>query len=234
MELLYLDDAYLKSAEAEVEAVDAARGLARFSRSVVYPGGGGQPRDEGRFSADGASYAIAGAVKEGDEVWYSFEGPLPREGARGLLEIDWDRRYALMRTHSLMHVLCGLVWNEYGKAVTGGNMEPLRARMDFDFPELDLAVLARLEELARAEIAAARPIRVSWLGRDADLSGLIRTKTNLVPEGLGRIRLVEIEGLDRQADGGTHVARTDEIGAARLVGLENKGKGNKRIRVELA
>jgi misacylated tRNA(Ala) deacylase len=149
--------------------------------------------------------------------------------------IDWNRRHALMRTHSALHVLCGVIWNEWGKAVTGGNMEELAARMDFEFDPLPEGFATRVEELVNAELAAGRPIEVSFLPRDEALAddALIRTKANLVPESVAEVRVIDIVGLDRQADGGTHVRSTDEVGRIKVLKTESKGKGNKRIRLEV-
>ena len=124
-------------------------------------------------------------------------------------EIDWDRRHALMRTHTALHVLCGVIWNEWGKAVTGGNMEPLAARMDFEFDPLPEGFGAKVEDLVNAELAAARPIQVSFLSRGTaleDLDPAYCTKTNMIPESVMEVRVVDIVGLDKQADGGTHAS----------------------------
>jgi misacylated tRNA(Ala) deacylase len=163
------------------------------------------------------------------------DGPLPAVGDAVRGEIDWDRRHALMRTHTALHVLCGVIWNEYGKAVTGGNMEPLGARMDFEFDPLPEGFGATVEARVNEELAAARPIEVSFLPREVALADpdLIRTKVNLIPESVTEIRVVDIVGLDKQADGGTHVASTDEVGRIRVVKTESKGKANKRIRIEV-
>jgi misacylated tRNA(Ala) deacylase len=149
--------------------------------------------------------------------------------------IDWNRRHALMRTHSALHVLCGVIWNEWGKAVTGGNMEELAARMDFEFDPLPEGFATRVEELVNAELAAARPIEVSFLPREDALAddALIRTKVSLIPDSVAEVRVVDIVGLDRQADGGTHVRSTDEVGRIKVIKTESKGKGNKRIRLEI-
>ena len=177
--------------------------------------------------------------KDGPDVWHTVEGPVPAVGTAVSGEIDWDRRHALMRTHSALHVLCGVIWHEWGVPVTGGNMEPLSARMDFELDPTPEGFGARVEELVAAEIAADRPIAVSFLPRDelADGSGrdeaLIRTKVSLVPESVREIRVVDIVGLDKQADGGTHVRSTGEIGRVRVVKTESKGKGNKRVRIEV-
>jgi misacylated tRNA(Ala) deacylase len=173
--------------------------------------------------------------KEGDDVWHVLDGPLPSEGATVHGEIDWERRHALMRTHTALHVLCGVIWNEWQVPVTGGNMEPLSARMDFEFDPLPEGFGPRVEELVNTELARARPIEVTFLPRDAALEDedLIRTKVNLIPESVKEIRVVDIVGLDKQADGGTHVRSTDEVGRIRVLKTESKGKGNKRIRLEV-
>ena len=169
-------------------------------------------------------------------MWHTVAGgPLPEVGASVTGELDWDRRHALMRTHTALHVLCGVIWNEWGTAVTGGNMTPLAARMDFEFDPLPEGFGPRVEELVNAELRADRPIEVSFLPRSTAVEDedLIRTKVNLIPESVSEIRVVDIVGLDKQADGGTHVRTTGEVGRIRVVKLENKGKGNKRVRVEI-
>ena len=180
---------------------------------------------------------MLGCRKEGDQVWHTLggDGPLPQPGDTVYGEIDWDRRHALMRTHTALHVLCGVIWNEWGKAVTGGNMEPLSARMDFEFDPLPEGFGARVEQLVNAELRGGpahrgqlHPPGPAVLDPD-----LIRTKVSLVPESVNEIRVVDIVGLDKQADGGTHVRSTDEVGRIRVVKTESKGKGNKRIRLEV-
>jgi misacylated tRNA(Ala) deacylase len=175
--------------------------------------------------------------KDGGAVWHTIGGdaPLPAPGDTVHGEIDWERRHRLMRTHTALHVLCGVIWNEWGTAVTGGNMEPLAARMDFEFDPLPEGFGATVEKLVNEELAADRPIEVTFLPRreavlDADL---IRTKVNLIPESVDEIRVVDIVGLDKQADGGTHVRSTAEVGRIKVVKTESKGKGNKRIRLEV-
>jgi misacylated tRNA(Ala) deacylase len=173
--------------------------------------------------------------KEGGIVWHvlAADASLPAIGATVAGELDWERRHALMRTHTVLHVLCGVIWNEWRVPVTGGNMEPLSARMDFEFDPLPEGFGPRIEELVNAELAADRPIEVSFLPRDTALTDadLIRTKVNLIPESVSEIRVVDIVGLDKQADGGTHVRSTAEVGRMQVLKLENKGKGNKRIRL---
>jgi misacylated tRNA(Ala) deacylase len=183
--------------------------------------------------------------KEGDVVWHTLGAPGQPEsaepvwtrpvGARVRGVIDWERRHRLMRTHSAMHVLCGVIWNEWGRAVTGGNMEPLEARMDFEFDPLPEGFAAQVENRVNAEISADRPIEISFLPRAIALADhdLIRTKVNLIPESVAEIRVVDIVGLDKQADGGTHVRSTGEIGRFEVVKTESKGKGNKRLRIRL-
>ncbi len=228
-EMLFLRDAYLRSVDATVTAVDGNR--VALDRTVFYPTGGGQPHDVGTLD----DAAVVDVKKEGDEVWHVLEGPVPAVGASIRGHIDWDRRHALMRTHTALHVLCGVIWHEWGKAVTGGNMEPLRARMDFEFDPLPEGFSPVVEARVNEELAAARPIEVLFLPRDAALADedLIRTKVNLVPAHVTELRVVDIVGLDKQADGGTHVRDTGEVGRIRVAKTESKGKANKRIRIEV-
>ena len=227
--LLYLRDAYLRDVFATVTTVDAGR--VALDRTVFYPTGGGQPHDTGTLG--GAR--VVDVRKEGDEVWHVVEGPVPDIGATVEAHLDWDRRYALMRTHTALHVLCGVIWHRWGKAVTGGNMEPLSARMDFEFDPLPEGFGATIESAVNEELAAARPIEVRFMPRETALDDgdLIRTRVNLVPPSVTELRIIDIVGLDKQADGGTHVRRTDEVGRIRVVKTESKGKTNKRIRLEV-
>jgi misacylated tRNA(Ala) deacylase len=230
-ELLYLTDAYLRSFTAHVVKIDGDR--VAPDRTAFYPTGGGQPHDTGTLGGR----AVIDVRKEGDLVWHRLdgEGDLPAVGDEVEGEVDWERRHALMRTHTALHVLCGVIWNEWGKAVTGGNMEPLSARMDFEFDPLPEGFGPRVEQLVNAELAADRKIEVSFLPRGEALADddLIRTKVNLIPESVPEIRVVDIVGLDKQADGGTHVESTAEVGRIRVTKTESKGKGNKRIRLEV-
>jgi len=228
-ELLYLRDAYLLEFDATVTAV--GDGTVMLDRTAFYPTGGGQPHDTG--SLCGA--AVTDVRKEGDDVWHRVEGPLPGIGESVHGVVDWDRRHALMRTHTAMHVLCGVIWNEYRVPATGGNMEPLSARMDFEFDPLPEGFGARIEERMNAELQADRPIAVSFFPRaEAVLDeALIRTKVSLVPEHVAEVRVVDVVGLDKQADGGTHVRSTGEVGRVRVVKTESKGKAFKRIRIEV-
>jgi misacylated tRNA(Ala) deacylase len=237
-ELLYLHDAYARSFTAVASGVDRGDGRVRVAldRTMFYPTGGGQPYDTGVLRWDVGEAAVTGVRKEGAEVWHTLAGPdAPAVGAPVEGEIDWDRRHRLMRTHTALHVLCGVIWNEWGVPVTGGNMEPLSARMDFELDPTPEGFGARVEELVAAEIAADRPIEVSFIPRaEAVLDeALIHTKVSLVPESVAEIRVVDIVGLDKQADGGTHVRSTAEVGGVRVVKTESKGKGNKRVRIEV-
>ena len=231
-ELLYLRDAELRAFDALVVAVDAEGRRIALDRTAFYPTGGGQPHDVGVL----AGLDVVGVRAEGDHVWHEVgEGDLPAVGERVWGGLDWTRRHALMRTHTALHVLCGVIWNEWGVPVTGGNMEPLSARMDFAFDPLPEGFGPRVEELVNAELAADRPIEVSFLPRGVAVEDedLIRTQVNRIPESVAEIRVVDIVGLDKQADGGTHVASTAEVGRVTVVKTESKGKGNKRIRIEL-
>jgi misacylated tRNA(Ala) deacylase len=228
-ELLYLRDAYQRDFTATV--VDRQDGAVALDRTAFYPTGGGQPHDTGSLGG----LAVTDVRKEGDLVWHALDGDAPEIGAEVAGEVDWDRRHALMRTHSALHVLCGVIWNEWRVPVTGGNMEPLSARMDFEFDPLPEGFGARVEELVNEELAADRPIRIEFLDRGAALEDedLIRTKVNMIPESVHEIRVVDIVGLDKQADGGTHVHSTGEVGRIRVTKTESKGKGNKRVRLEV-
>jgi len=228
-ELLYLRDAYLREFTATV--VDRRDGAVALDRTAFYPTGGGQPHDTGSLGA----LAVSEVRKEGEVVWHTLDGDAPDVGTEVSGEVDWDRRHALMRTHSALHVLCGVIWNEWRVPVTGGNMEPLSARMDFEFDPLPEGFGPRVEQLVNQELAADRPIRVEFLPRGAALEDedLIRTKVNMIPESVEEIRVVDIVGLDKQADGGTHVHSTAEVGRIRVTKTENKGKGNKRVRLEV-
>ncbi len=232
-DMLFLRDAYLREFDATVVDVDADGRRVALDRTAFYATGGGQPHDAGTL----AGQPVVDVRKEGDLVWHALggESPLPAVGEAVHGEVDWDRRHALMRTHTALHVLCGVIWNTYGKAVTGGNMEPLSARMDFEFDPLPPDFGPTIEARVNEELAAARPIEVTFLPRDVALADpdLIRTKVNLIPESVAEIRIVDIVGLDKQADGGTHVRTTDEVGRIRVVKTESKGKGNKRIRLEV-
>jgi misacylated tRNA(Ala) deacylase len=232
-ELLFLRDAYLTEFDATVTAVDEGR--AALDRTAFYPTGGGQPHDTGWLRWDGGEARVVEVRKDGGAAWHQLEGDVPAVGDQVRGAVDWDRRHALMRTHSALHVLCGVIWNEWRVPVTGGNMEPLSARMDFEFDPLPEGFGPRVEELVNAELAADRAIEVDFLPRGVAIEDedLIRTKVSLIPESVTEIRVVDIVGLDKQADGGTHVHSTGEVGRIRVTKTENKGKGNKRVRLEV-
>jgi misacylated tRNA(Ala) deacylase len=208
-----------------------------LDRSAFYPGGGGQPPDEGVLLWGGVQTRIAG-VRKGDDLFLipAEDDPVPPPGSTVRGAVADDRRTALMRTHSGLHVLCGVVFRDYGALVTGGNMEPLTARMDFDLPELPDGFRDAVEAACNAEIGADRRIDVRVLPRAEafQLPDIIRTATNLVPEDVADVRLVDIVGLDQQADGGTHVASTKHIGKIEVAKIENKGRGFRRLRIRIA
>jgi misacylated tRNA(Ala) deacylase len=235
-------DAYARTVEARVEAVDDAgeAPLVVLDRTVFYPGGGGQPSDRGLLlrAADGRAWTVRSARKSGRDIVHELEpsdGGAPAPGDLLSVDLDWARRYALMRTHTALHALCGVVWRDYGAQVTGGNMEPGGGRMDFEFERMSGDLVDEIEARVNAELAAHRDVRVNVLPREEAFAipDLIRTKINLLPEGISEIRTIEIVGLDLQADGGTHVANTSEVGGIRVTGYESKGRINKRIRLEL-
>jgi misacylated tRNA(Ala) deacylase len=235
-------DAYARSVDAIVgTVVETERGVGVIlDRTVFYPGGGGQPADTGWLEAvdgDGRSWPIAGAAKQGEDVVHVLSAGTkpPAVGIAIRAAIDWERRHLLMRTHTALHALCGVVWRDYRAQVTGGNMEPGAGRMDFEFERMSGELVATIEETVNRELAAGHDVRVNVLPRAEAFAipDLIRTKINLLPEGISEVRTVELVGLDLQADGGTHVANTSEVGPIRVTGYESKGRINKRIRIEL-
>ena len=228
-ELAYLRDAFVREFDATVIAV--ADNRVALDSTYFYLTGGGQPHDTGTL---GAAH-VSEVRKEGDLAWHTLQGPIPNVGDVVHGVVDWERRFKLMRTHTAMHILCGVIWNEWQVPVTGGNMEPLSARMDFEFDPLPEGFAERVEVLVNEAIERDHPITVGFLPRDTAVmdEDLIRTKVSLIPETVKEIRVVDIVGLDKQADGGTHVASTKDVGRLRVVKLENKGKGNKRVRVEI-
>ena len=234
-ELLYQTDSYLKEFQATVVAVNPDEGAVALDQTAFYPGGGGQPNDVGLLLVGDRSLPVTKVKRQGDQVWHWLDGDLPSVGAEVTGRIDWDRRYRLMRTHTALHVLCGVVWRDYGALVTGGNMQPLKGRMDFEFETLRGELVREIEEKVNAEVQNAREVRVKILPREEafQIPDLIRTKINLLPESITQVRTVEIVGLDLQADGGTHVANTREVGRVRVVDYKSKGRINKRIHIEL-
>ncbi len=234
-ELIYQKDSYVKEFEARVTAhSEEPRGII-LDRTAFFPGGGGQLHDTGRIQVLGQTHEVTRVVKAGGEVVHCLEGDLPPLGETVRGELDWERRYRLMRTHSAMHVVSGVMFRVYDALVTGGNMESLSARMDFEMAELSQEMLPEIEARVNEEIRKNHPIRVGILTREEamEVPDLIRTKINLLPEGIETIRTIEIVGLDLQADGGTHVNATGEIGRVRVVKFRSKGKINKRLYVEI-
>jgi misacylated tRNA(Ala) deacylase len=233
-ELLYLTNSYLKEFETMVVATEGNR--VALARTAFYPGGGGQPADGGgALLWDGGQAQVVKVKKQGDLVWHNLDIEPPPVGTlvRGVL--DWEHRYQLMRTHTALHILCGVIWRDYGALVTGGNMKPLAARMDFELEHMSVDFALKVAKKINAEVAAARPVKTCILPREEAfrIPNLIRTKINLLPESIREVRVVEIEGLDMQADGGTHVANTREVGTIHVVGHESKGRINKRLRIAL-
>lgn len=230
------EDPTLREWDCTVLAADPEQGIV-LDRSAFYPGGGGQPPDHGVLLWQGVQTRIVG-TRKGDDLYLIPAGddPLPAVGAAVHGAVEDERRTRLMRTHSGLHVLGGVVFRDFGALVTGGNMEPGEARMDFNLPEVPAGFKQTIEELVNAEVSADRPISARILPRDQALAipDIIRTQQNLIPENVEDIRIVDIDGLDVQADGGTHVASTRQVGRVTVVKVENKGRQNRRIRIRLA
>jgi misacylated tRNA(Ala) deacylase len=230
-ERIYSTEQYAATMDATIVDVEPDDRRVLLDRTVFYPGGGGQPPDDGALVLGDDRLRVVRVTADEHGVWHWLEEGPPSRGTALRGEIDWDRRYRLMRTHTAMHALCGVVWDRYASPVTGGNMEPGTGRLDFELPDWDPDDREDLEEELNLQIAAARPVEVSFLPReqaDEDPS-LIRTKVSLLPATLREVRVVDIVGLDRQADGGTHVASTSEVGRVRIAKVESKGKGFRRI-----
>lgn len=236
-ELLFQTDSYLQEFPAQVISVDEAQYAVALDRTAFYPGGGGQPSDLGNLLVNDVPLRVEKVKRVGEHIWHWLDQdlPLPPVGSTVLGKLDWERRYALMRTHTALHVLCGVVWRDYGAQVTGGNMEPGQGRMDFEFETLRAELVGEIEARCNAEVAAARDVRVRILPREEAfrIPDLIRTKINLLPEGIAQVRTVEIVGLDLQADGGTHVANTREVGTIQVSDYKSKGAINKRIYIRV-
>jgi misacylated tRNA(Ala) deacylase len=240
---LFSVDAYLRDFETTVVRVDRAEGRVALRRTAFYPGGGGQPHDVGTLRWDGGSGQVVRVARDREDPatiwhWLAPSSPaedLPAEGteARGML--DWGRRHLTMRTHTALHILCGVIWADHRVAVTGGNMDPGKGRLDFPLPSMSAEFGRQVEARINDEIAAARSILVEFVGREVadEDHALIRTAANLIPRDIDPLRVIDIVGLDKQADGGTHVLSTAEVGRVLVVGTESKGKGNKRVRLEV-
>jgi misacylated tRNA(Ala) deacylase len=232
---VYSTDSYAREVAATVVEVDDVDGRVLLDTTVFYPGGGGQPHDTGALWVGDDPIQVDRVTSDRGDVWHWIAGDLPAVGTPVRAQLDWDRRYTLMRTHTAMHAMCGVVWERYQSPVTGGNMKEGEGRLDFELPDWDSAHKFPMEEELNRQLAKALEVTVSFLPRDeadADPS-LIRTKVSLLPKDLTEVRVIDIVGLDRQADGGTHVHRTDEVGRVEITKVESKGKAFRRIRFEL-
>ncbi|MEE9534423.1 MAG: alanyl-tRNA editing protein [Acidimicrobiia bacterium] len=232
---VYSTDSYAREVAATVVEVDDVDGRVLLDTTVFYPGGGGQPHDTGTLWVGDDAIQVDRVTSDRGDVWHWIAGDLPAVGTLVRAQLDWDRRYTLMRTHTAMHAMCGVVWERYQSPVTGGNMKEGEGRLDFELPDWDSAHKFPMEEELNRQLAKALEVTVSFLPRgeaDADPS-LIRTKVSLLPKDLTEVRVIDIVGLDRQADGGTHVNRTDEVGRVEITKVESKGRAFRRIRFEL-
>lgn len=236
-ELLYQTDSYLQEFDASILSIQEADRAVILDRTAFYPGGGGQPCDFGTLNVGDVSYPVGKVRKQGDQVLHFLGGnePLPSIDTAIHGALDWDRRYKLMRTHTSLHILCGTIFRDYGALVTGGNMEPLKGHLDFEFATMRGELVREIEAAINKESQAGREVRVDILPRKQafQIPDLIRTKINLLPEGITHVRTIEIVGLDLQADGGTHVRNTSEVGTIRIADYKSKGAINKRIYIEL-
>lgn len=232
-ERVYSTDQYARDTVATVVDVDPDERAVVLDRTVLYPGGGGQPHDLGTLWIGDDAVEVVGVRARGDRVWHRVDGTVPSVGTVVRAAVDWDRRYRLMRTHTAMHALCGVVWRRFQSPVTGGNMDAGNGRLDFELPQWDPEDREPVERELNDQLARALPVEVSFLDREeADLDpSLIRTKVSLLPESLREVRVIDIVGLDRQADGGTHVDSTREVGSVKITKVESKGKGFRRIRL---
>lgn len=233
---LFSVDAYRESFDAVVTEADAEAMRVTLDRTAFYPTGGGQPHDLGTLDVAGTLVPVTQVRRDAGQVWHWLDTEaLPQPGTPVSGQLDWERRHLLMRTHSALHILCGVMWADHGVAVTGGNMEPGTGRLDFELAEMSVAFGKQIEDRINEEIDRAREVRVEFVSRDeADHDpALIRTKANLIPRHIDPLRVIDIVGLDRQADGGTHVADTSEVGRVEVTKAESKGKANKRIRLVL-
>jgi misacylated tRNA(Ala) deacylase len=236
-ELLFQRDSYIQDFNAQVSRIDPENNAIILDRTAFYPGGGGQPPDSGTIKTGDSILQVKRARRAGSDILHIIDGEFedPQIGEQVHGQLDWERRYQLMRTHTAMHILCGVIFRDYGASVTGGSMEPMSGRMDFEFETMRKELVEEIEAAINIEVNNARPLRVDILPREEafQIPDLIRTKINLLPEGITEVRVVEIEGLDLQADGGTHVHNTSEVGQIKIPDYKSKGKINKRIYVRL-
>jgi misacylated tRNA(Ala) deacylase len=227
-------ESYLDRAEGNV--LEVGDGVIVLDRTVFYARGGGQPGDTGEIRWDGGQVRVVDTVRREGRLVHVVESDiLPEPGMPVEGVIDWERRYRIMRTHTALHALSGVVWRDFGAKVTGGNMEEGTARMDFELDSISNEFGREVERKLNEELVKGYPTEVVYLARDAAIEDpdLIRTKVNLIPEWVEEIRVVDIVGLDRQADGGTHVRSTLEVGEIEVVKTESKGKANKRMKIQL-
>lgn len=236
-EPLYHLDSYLKEFSAKVLKTDNESSIIILDRTAFYPGGGGQAADSGIIRTNNSEIRVIRAKHGPEGILHLIEPGTQLPGAGNTVTgiLDWERRFQIMRTHTAMHILCGVIFRDYGAQVTGGDMEPLKGRMDFEFESMTKELVSVIEKTINLEVQASRDVRVQVLPREEafKIPDLIRTKINLLPENIKEVRTVEIIGLDLQADGGTHVKNTTEVGKIRVVDYKSKGKINKRIYVEL-
>ena len=231
--LICHENSYIKEFDAKVTSIRETGII--LDKTAFYPGGGGQPADKGSIIFENSEYTINGIVKEGKNYIHKINSHNIRinEPVRGI--IDWENRYNLMRTHTALHILCGVIWRDYKALVTGGDMKPLSARMDFELDTLSSEFAKEVEESVNKEVQNELDIEINIMEREEafKIPDLIRTKINLLPDSIQQIRTVNITGLDLQADGGTHVNNTKEVGKIIVIGHESKGKINKRLRIKV-
>lgn len=236
--LLYQLDSYLKEFRAVVQEQDEENHAVVLDQTAFYPGGGGQPCDTGVLTMGGTTFTVLRIKKVENRILHFIDKDqtLPETGSQVSGRIDWERRYQLMRTHTALHILCGVVFRDYGAQVTGGDMDPLHGRMDFEFESMHKELVEKIQEAVNLEVSAAREVQVSIVPRQEafEIPDLIRTKINLLPPGIPEVRVVEIKGLDLQADGGTHVRNTGEVGGIQVTDYKSKGKINKRIYIQIS
>jgi misacylated tRNA(Ala) deacylase len=245
---LFAVDAYLREFDADIADVDREQGRVTLRRTAFYPGGGGQPPDLGTLTWDGGAATVTRVARDRENptrIWHWLEPSaaaepgggldLPSPGTPVLGRLDWERRHLTMRTHTALHILCGVMWADHGVAVTGGNMDPGSGRLDFPLPAMSAEFGKQVERRINEEITRAHDVVVAFVGREVadEDHALIRTAAHLIPREIDPLRVIDIVGLDKQADGGTHVLSTAEVGGVEVVGTESKGKGNKRVRLRV-